>query len=209
MREARVSWERADTQGEGQAMAYEELRGQVDGLGERQRRGCARVLSLVSIGGGVRPEFRAHLAEAATYREFFEALYRDDDLRFTRAWAAWAKLDAKQWVGRFEPVRTMARVPFGGRGLPVRFSDGTMIVPLAGHGKQAHVFEFEDGAFNEDAATYFTSIEGAFTCAEMAFEGIYDVFTSGNAVLFERWALNEKGARRKAAQLAQEYGLTG
>ena len=68
-----------------------------------------------------------------------------------------------------------------------------MLVPLAGHGKQAHVLEFE----------------GAFTCAEMAFEGIYDVFTSGNAVLFERWALNEKGARVKAAQLAQKYGLTG
>ena len=160
-------------------MEYGELKEQIDGLGERQRRGCARVLSLVSLGGGVRPEFRGHLDGASTYRAFFEALYRDDDLRFTRAWAAWAKLDGKQWVGRFDPVRASARVPFG------------------------------DGAFNEDAATYFTSIEGAFTCAEMAFEGIYDVFTSGNAVLFERWALNEKGARVKAAQLAQKYGLTG
>lgn len=190
-------------------MEYGELKEQIDGLGERQRRGCARVLSLVSLGGGVRPEFRGHLDGASTYREFFEALYRDDDLRFTRAWAAWAKLDGKQWVGRFEPVRTSARVPFGGRGMPVVLSGGTMLVPLAGHGKQAHVLEFEDGAFNEDAATYFTYIEGAFTCAEMAFEGIYDVFTSGNAVLFERWALNEKGARVKAAQLAQKYGLTG
>ena len=151
-------------------MEYGELKEQIDGLGERQRRGCARVLSLVSLGGGVRPEFRGHLDGASTYREFLEALYRDDDLRFTRAWAAWAKLDGKQWVGRFEPVRTSARVPFGGRGMPVVLSGGTMLVPLAGHGKQAHVLEFEDGAFNEDAATYFTSIEGAFTCAEMAFE---------------------------------------
>lgn len=191
-------------------MEYEELKEQINGLDERRRRGCARVLSLVSIGGGVRPEFRGHLDGASTYRAFLEALYRDDDLRFTRAWAAWAKLDGKQWVERFEPERSAERVPFGGRGLPVEFlPGGTMLVPLSGHGKQARVLVFEDGAFNEDAATYFTSVEGSFTCADLAFEGIYDVFTSGNAVLFERWALNEKGARVKAAQLAQKHGLTG
>ena len=190
-------------------MDYLELKNQINGLSERLCRGYARVLSLVTLGGGVRPELREHLSDASTNREFFEALHRDDDLRFTRAWAAWAQGDGKSWIERFEPVRMVERVPFSGRGLPVEFSGGTMLVPLGGHGKQARVFVFEDGAFNEDAATYFTSIEGAFTCAGIAFEGIYDVFTSGNTVLFERWALNEKGIRVKAAQLAQEYGLTG
>ena len=65
-------------------------------------------------------------------------------------------------------MRASARVPFGGRGMPVVLSGGTMLVPLAGHGKQAHVLEFEDGAFNHYAATYFTSSEGAFSCAEKA-----------------------------------------
>ena len=47
--------------GKGRAVKYEELKEQIDGLGERQRRGCARVLSLVSLGGGVRSEFLGHL----------------------------------------------------------------------------------------------------------------------------------------------------
>ena len=55
--------------GKGQAMEYGELKEQINGLGERQRRGCAGVLSLVPLGGGVRPEFRGHLDGASTYRE--------------------------------------------------------------------------------------------------------------------------------------------
>ncbi|RDB63895.1 hypothetical protein C1878_03645 [Gordonibacter sp. 28C] len=190
-------------------MDYCELKDQVNGLDERQRKGCTRVLSLVSIGGGMRPEFREHLDGASTYREFFEALYGDDTLRFTKAWAAWARHDGKQWVDRFEPAQAAERVPFAGRGLPVEFSGNTVLVPLGGHGKKARVLAFEDGAFNEDAAAYFTSIEGAFTCGGLSFDGIYDVFTSGNTVLFEHWALNEKGIRVKSAQLAENYGLTG
>lgn len=191
-------------------MDYQELKRQIDELEGVRRAQYRQVMSLAALGGNVRPEFRAHLEVASDYRAFFDALYEDDSLRFTRAWAAWAKLAGKDWIGRFQPEHAVGNVVFGGRGLPVEFAGGgTLLVPTGGRGKTARVYVFDDGAFNESAATYFTSLDGAFTCARIEFDGVYDVFAGDGAVVFERWRFNENGQRAKAADLAREYRLTG
>ncbi|MEG1167518.1 MAG: hypothetical protein RSD93_05610 [Gordonibacter sp.] len=197
-------------------MDYQELKDCIDGLAPTQRQALGKVLSLAALGGALKPEFQAHAEAADSPRAFFEAIYADDDLRFTNVWAAWAKHAGKDWLGRFEPIGRGARVDFRGResqdaafsvrGVPVAFAGGgSLIVPLSGRG--ADVYLFADDSFNEEAATYFTTLQGDFTCAGLELSGMFDVFKADNALILEQWNLGENGFRARTTDLANTHGF--
>lgn len=190
-------------------MDYGELKDRIDALEGQRRKEFARVLSLAALGGRVRPEFALHLAGSKTPEEFFDAVYDDDGLRFTQAWAAWAQVSGKNWVDRFDARGALASAPLYRGGLPVVFSDGAVSVPTGLRGRNARILLFDDGDFNEAAASYLTTVEGSFSCAGEDFAGTYDVFSGCGAVLLERWILDERGERAKAAELARKFQLTG
>lgn len=50
-----------------------------------------RLRLATTIGDTVLPEFEQYLDGAESYREFFDAIYADDNKKNTSVWAAWAK----------------------------------------------------------------------------------------------------------------------
>lgn len=188
-------------------MEYRELKEQVDASDGAHRKELKRALTLAAIGGNVRPQFQRHLEQATTYQEFFDGLYEDDECRFERSWALWARLGRKDWLGRFTPERKIDQVYFTGRGLTVELAGGSFLVPMAG--RVTTVYLFDQGSFNEGAAEYFTSLDGKFSCAGMEFEGAYDIYRTHGAVLFERWHCDEDGRREGAVDLPKRYRRNG
>lgn len=197
-------------------MNYQELKESIDGLASAQRQALSKVFSLAVIGGSIKPEFQVHAETANSPRTFFEAIYADDNLRFTNVWAAWAKYAGKDWLGRFEPIAHGERIDFRGReskdaafsvrGVPVKFTGGgSFVVPLPGRG--ADVYVFADDSFNEEAATYVTTLEGDFTCAGLELSGMFDVFKADSILILEQWNLSESGFRVRTTNLASSHGF--
>lgn len=176
-------------------MEYQELIEAVDDMPETKRKEYRRLLSLATIGGSVRHGMEEHLESACTVDDFFEAIFEDDALRNTNVWGAWASDRKKNWIDRFEPDRAFTGVKIEQKGFVVESPDVEFFIPVGGRGRYGSLYEFKDGAFNEDAAEYFTSISGRFTCVGIAFEGSYDVFVSGRSVIFERWEFDALGNR--------------
>ena len=58
------------------------------------------------------------------------------------------------------------------------------------------VYVFGENGFNEAAAEQVASINGAFACAGMCFEGTYDIFVSDRALILEEWELDKMGYRK-------------
>lgn len=191
-------------------MDYQDLKRQLDELSDAQKREYRGLLAQAALGGQIRPEYEACAEKASTWREFFDAVYADDALRFTRLWGAWAKADRKEWVARFVPAQAAQRVRLVRRAVPLEYAHGgALLVPADARGQHASVLVFEDESINTGAATFFTSIEGQFTCGDIAFDGTYDVFYYHGAVLFVKWAVNAQGQRRSEAQLAEEFCKNG
>lgn len=186
-------------------MNYESLRQQISSLSENERNLYQPVLSLASLGGSILPEFQQCLDQANNYKEFFERIYESDNLKLTKAWGAYARAMNKNWLERFTPLSIVRNCSFDGCSLLVSCGEGSVAIPLRGHGKIANVVVFEDDHFNRDTARYFSTLSGKFSCCELSFDGIYDVYTSKNTVVFEKWVLNDKGQRVKAADLALKY----
>lgn len=197
-------------------MNYQEMKEYIDGLAPIQRQALSKMLSLSALGGSFKSEFRVYAEEADSPCSFFDAIYADDNLRFTSVWAAWARHTGKDWLGRFEPIARGARIDFRGReskdaafsvrGVPVEFAGGgSFIVPLSGRG--AEVYVFADECFNEDAATYVTTLQGDFTCAGLELSGMFDVFRADGCLILEQWSLCENGFRARTTDLANTHSF--
>ena len=197
-------------------MNYQEMKNSIDSLAPVQRQTLSRILSLAALGGSLKPEFQDHAEEVDSPRAFFDAIYADDELRFTSVWAAWAKQTGKDWLSRFEPIARGVRIDFRGReskdaafsvrGVPVEFDGGgSFVVPLPGRG--ADTYLFADDSFNEEAATYVTTIQGDFTCAGLELSGMFDVFKAEGALILEQWSLCENGFRARTTNLANTHGF--
>lgn len=186
-------------------MNYETLKQQIDALDESNKKKYRKVLTLTTLGGAILPEFSPHADDAETYKDFFEAIYQDNCLKYTKAWAAYAEAADKNWLDRFDPTHKLMNVQLKSPGLLVQFSDSEMLIPTSGRGKFVNIYLFEDGELNTDPLELYASIKGTFTCDRLQFDGIYDIFKSGNSIIFERWQLNEMGERAKAAELARKY----
>lgn len=187
-------------------MKFDDLKAELEGWGAQ---GSA-LLRSATIGGALRREYAAHADAASSARAFLDAVYADDDLRFTPLWSAWAKADRKDWTARFACERSVRGVELVRRGVPLAFANGgELLIPAQARGGHATVVEFADGAANVDAAEFFASVEGSFTCGGMAFSGTYDVLRDRGTIIFVRWELNERGQRASAAELAERFCKTG
>lgn len=170
----------------------------MDEVPERDRRDYAKLRQLACIGGKVWPQYEAHLEAATTLCEFFEGIYADDACKMNNAWAYWARMQHKRWADRFEPERMMRDVVFTANGVLIE-KDGLEVVisvPVSGKRKRADVLVFRENGFNEAAAEQVASINGAFTCSDMSFDGTYDIFVSDRLLIFEEWELDTLGYRK-------------
>lgn len=179
-------------------MDYTEFKDLMDNVPVRDKRDYSKLRQYVCIGGNVWPQYEKHLEAATTLREFFEAIYADDACKFDNAWAYWANMQRKRWVERFDPERMMRDVQFTANGILIE-KDGfelVIAVPVSGKRKRADVYVFPENGFNEAAAVQVASVNGAFTCAGMVFDGTYDIFVSDRALIFEEWELDKMGYRK-------------
>ena len=56
------------------------------------RAALEKVYMQVTAGDSIRPEFAEYLEAASTYNDFIEAIYRDENRKFSLLWAECAKL---------------------------------------------------------------------------------------------------------------------
>lgn len=190
-------------------MNLQELKQRIDEQDEPLRAQARKISQCVSIGGQVRPEYAAALERAQTLDGFLDNILGDDSLRFERAWALAARMRKTNWLSRFEPVFVERGIPYRGKGVYTKLGEAALVLPVMGVGRRVDLYLFADGAFNEDAADYFTSIEGRITIEDTSLEGTFDVFRAPNALILEQWEVNERGQRVKAADLAEKFGMTG
>lgn len=170
----------------------------MDEVPERDRKDYAKLRQFTCVGGKVWPQYEAHLEEATTLREFFEGIYEDDSCKMDNTWAYWARMQRKRWTDRFEPERMMRDVVFTANGILIE-KDGLELVisvPVSGKRKRADVLVFRENGFNEAAAEQVASINGAFTCAGMNFDGTYDIFVGDRVLILEEWELDTLGYRK-------------
>lgn len=168
-------------------MDYRELADQIAQAPASSRPALERLLLYTTAGGAIRPAYAAHAEGAGDYRAFFDAIYADDELRFTDVWAGWATFSRKGWIGRFEPQMALAGLRLKGDGLPVVFESGIMLAPTGSRDNIANLYVFSQGAFNVEAAEFVTSIGGTFACAGYDFAGIYGVYKYRGSVILEQW----------------------
>lgn len=180
-------------------MTFDELCEEIEGLPEHQRKTFRDIATLASLGGDVLPSMKGHLENAETMREFLDGMYEDDACRYEKAWALWAKADQKQWLGRFQPELVYEGAVIEHGGVVIECGESMILVPVRGvRGRERTVdlYLFPDDGFNIDLAEYFGSISGSFSCYGLALEGTFDIYRAGRALLFERWAFDELGARK-------------
>lgn len=168
-------------------MDYQELKEGIDQAPLASRATLERLLLYVSAGPGVSPDYAPYLEGAASYHDFFNAVYTDDAQKGTSVWAGWAALKRKSWIGRFEPDLAVENLRLKGDGLPVQFGTGLFLAPTGSRDNIANLYVFQRGAFNVEAAEFVTSIGGTFSCAGYDFAGIYGVYKYRGSVILEQW----------------------
>lgn len=187
-------------------MTFEELMQQIEELNPQTRQNIKSVIDLTTLGQKVKPEFRTHLENASTYVEFLDAIYDDDEQRFSLAWGKWAKLDKKEWLDRFDAEKIIRDIKVQRIGLEVHFNSGSVFVPTGSFLKSTSVYVFKDGGFNEAPADLITTLSGDFECAEIKFTGVYGVYTYRGKIILGEWVVDSDGRRRK--QLHVPKGFT-
>lgn len=176
-------------------MKYEELKAEIDAMPGARGKDYRKLLSVAGPNGKVWKTLEAHLEAATTAREFFEAVYNDDECRFENVWAEWAKLERKRWVGRFVPQQAVGIEKLQNKGVFLQNGANEILIPVPVRGRDLGVYVFNEGGFNTKAAEYFSSINGTFTCEGLTLEGAFDVYRAHHAVIFERWALDQFNRR--------------
>ena len=168
-------------------MTYEDLISRIEAASGSGRAALERLSLYVSAGGEVLPEYEPYLADATTYHEFFDAIYRDDERRFTNVWAEWASLSCKKWIARFEPTLAIENLRLKSDGIPLQFGTGVVLAPTGCRGNIANLYVFASGAFNTEAAQFVTSVGGTFDCVGYRFAGIYGLYSYRGSVILEAW----------------------
>ena len=176
-------------------MDYQDLKEQTAAKSEEELADYKKLFSLACIGGGVKNTLKGHLENASNIDEFYASVYADDDCRFENAWGYYAKMQGNDWPKRFECEQARYGVQLQLRGVAVENETIQFFIPMMGRSRRADVYIFADGKFNEEAADYFTSVSGTFTCLDMEFAGTYDIFVGPRLIIFERWEFDKLGNR--------------
>lgn len=181
-------------------MNYQEMKEYIDGLAPIQRQALSKMLSLSALGGSFKSEFRVYAEEADSPCSFFDAIYADDNLRFTSVWAAWARHTGKDWLGRFEPIARGARIDFRGReskdaafsvrGVPVEFAGGgCLLCPCRGVVlKYMYLLTSASMRMPRRTLRRFRVISPVLA---LSLSGMFDVFRADGCLILEQWSLCE------------------
>ncbi len=146
-----------------------------------------RLRLATTIGDTVLPEFEQYLDGAESYREFFDAIYADDNKKNTSVWAAWAKQSRKPWIERFDAKLALTGLRIKCDGLPLEFGTGIVLAPTGSRDRICNLYVFPSNGFNTEAADFSTSVGGSFTVAGYDFKGVYGVYRYHGSVIFEEW----------------------
>lgn len=176
-------------------MDYQSLLDRIPNQNIKEHLEMKRIVLLATRGTCVCPEFSSHLADSSSPTEFLDAIYADDELRFTKVWAEWAKYSGKDWTGRFTPVQEARALAIERIGLPLCFSEGCLYISSGISALFVDLLVFDDEAFNENAATFVSSVEGSFICGGLTFKGFYGIFASRGTIILEKWCKSPYGTR--------------
>lgn len=168
-------------------MEFAELKAQVDNAPLKMRKDLDTLLAYTSIGGKVLSQYQSMLEQANSYREYFDAIYADDEFRFTPVWAKWARTSSKKWLNRFQPLIHKEKLKLRAAGLPLEFEGGVVLAPAGAHDNIVDFWLFEQHAFNTEGADFVTSVAGTFKCADYEFKGIYGIYKYRNNIILEQW----------------------
>ena len=184
-------------------MNAEELKASIQKANKAKRQTLEKLFYYVTLGNEIRPEYKDIAQASKTYKEFFDAIYDADAFKNTEVWAFWAKLEHKNWLQRFTPKMDLYNMRLKSAGIPVEFSSGIFIAPVASKDTIINFSVYESGAFNTDAAEFVTSIGGTFVCAGYEFVGIYGIYKYHNNVIFEEWEVAAE-PKRASEQVCNE-----
>lgn len=181
-------------------MEFAEFKEQIQAAPPSKKTQLKRLFLYTTSGNGILPEFAGHLKDARSYRDFFDAIYADDERRFTTVWAEWAILSNKKWLDRFLPKIAISNIRLKGDGLPVEFGTGIVLAPTGSRDNIAEFRLYPSGGFNTQAARFVTSIGGSFTCSGYDFCGIYGLYCHRGTVIFEEWQAERDPVPTKSSE---------
>lgn len=157
----------------------------------RSRADLDHLYMLVTAGDGFLPEYAAHAEAAGTPGEFAGAVFGDESLKNTLAWAECAKYGRRNWLSRFQPELLIENLRLKTDGLPIQMGSGVVLAPTGSRDNIANLYVFANGAFNRQAAEFVTSIGGRFTLADYDFCGIYGIYKYRGNVILKAWEVEE------------------
>lgn len=183
-------------------MEFAQLEDEVKEMNESQKKVFHEIIALSSLGGEILPSMKEHLEKANSLHEFLDLMYMDDNCRYEKAWALWAKHSNKNWYTRFKPERVCEGALLERGGVVLESEKNMMLIPVRGtraRDRTIDLFVFPDDGFNTDLGEYYGSISGSFVCYELPLEGTFDIYRTGRALVFERWAFDKLGYRKEKA----------
>ena len=158
----------------------------------KSREALERIYMYTTAGDEVLPEFAAYLEQASSYQDFIEAIYRDENRKFSLLWAECAKFKRRNWLQFFEPKMLVENVRMKTDGVPIQFGSGVMLAPTGSRDNIAKVYVFASKAFNANAAEFVTSIGGTLTLLDHEFCGIYGLYKYRGSVILEEWQVEHE-----------------
>jgi len=173
-------------------MDCQELKAQIAKAPVSSREALDRIFLFTTAGGEVIPEFADLLEASDSYQDFVEAIYRDENRKFSLLWAECAKFKRRNWLAFFEPKMLVENVRMKTDGVPIQFGSGVMLAPTGSRDNIAKVYVFESKAFNTNAAEFVTSIGGTFTLLDYEFCGIYGLYKYRGSVILEEWQVERE-----------------
>lgn len=173
-------------------MDCSQLKEQIEQAPVKSRAQLDKILMYVTSGPDVLPEFADALAQSSTYGEFVDAVYRDENRKFSLLWAECAKFKRRNWLRFFEPKMLIQNARMKTDGLPIQFGSGVMLAPTGSRDNIANFYVFASKGFNAQAADFVTSIGGTFTILDHEFCGIYGVYKYRGSVILEEWQVERE-----------------
>ena len=168
-------------------MNCNELKQSIEKAPVSSRATLEKLYLYVTIQDQILPEFAEYLDQAHSYQDFFNAIYNDENRKFTLLWAECARLNRRNWLQFFEPKMLVQNLRMKTDGLPIQFGSGVVMAPTGGRDNIANLYVFPSEGFNTKAADYVTSIGGKFVCADYEFHGIYGLYKYRGSVILEEW----------------------
>lgn len=173
-------------------MDCQELKASIANAPIKSREVLDLIYLYTTAGDKAKPEFAEYLESANTYQDFIEAIYRDENRKFSLLWAECAKFKRRNWLQFFEPKMLVENVRMKADGVPIQFGSGVMLAPTGSRDNVAKVYVFESKAFNVNAAEFVTSIGGTFKLLDYEFCGIYGLYKYRGSVILEEWQVERE-----------------